>query len=117
MKLKKLLSVVVSALLCVSLVGCSTASDSKDDKTIKIGATLVPGGELLEELKPLIEVKGYELVIVTFNYYILPNESLNNGEKINISYLEWWRDWPYETRQPVYFYIHGAKSCSRFTER
>ena len=81
MKLKKLLSVVVSALLCVSLVGCSTSSsDSKDDKTIKIGATLVPGGELLEELKPLIEEKGYELEIVTFNDYILPNESLNNGE-------------------------------------
>ncbi len=80
MKLKKLLSVAVSALLCVSLVGCSTSSESKHDKIIKIGATLVPGGELLEELKPLIEEKGYELEIVTFNDYILPNESLNNGE-------------------------------------
>lgn len=81
MKLKKILSVAVSALLCVSLAGYTTSSsDSKDDKTIKIGATLVPGGELLEELKPLIEEKGYELEIVTFNDYILPNESLNNGE-------------------------------------
>lgn len=81
MKLKKLLNLALSALLCVSLVGCSTSSsDSKDDKTIKVGATLVPGGELLEELKPLIEEKGYELEIVTFNDYVLPNESLNNGE-------------------------------------
>ena len=81
MKLKKLLSLALSTLLCVSLVGCSTSSsNSKDDKVIKVGATLVPGGELLEELKPLIEEKGYELEIVTFNDYVLPNESLNNGE-------------------------------------
>ena len=53
MKLKKLLSVAISALLCVSLVGCSTSSESKDDKIIKVGATLVPGGELLEELNHL----------------------------------------------------------------
>ena len=81
MKLKKLLSLALSTLLCVSLVGCSTSSsNSKDDKVIKVGATLVPGGELLEELKPLIEEKGYELEVVTFNDYVLPNESLNNGE-------------------------------------
>ena len=61
MKSKKLLSVVMSALLCVSLAGCATSSESKDDKIIKVGATLVPGGELLEKLKPLIEEKGYEI--------------------------------------------------------
>ncbi len=80
MKLKKILSVVLSTLLCISLVGCVGSSGSKDDKTIKVGATSVPGGELLEELKPLIEEKGYDLEIVTFNDYVLPNESLNNGE-------------------------------------
>lgn len=78
MKLKKLLSLALSTLLCISLVGCSTGA--KDDKTITVGATLVPGGELLEELKPLIEEKGYELEVITFNDYVLPNESLNNGE-------------------------------------
>ena len=78
MKLKKLLSLVLSALLCVSVVGCS--SQFKDDKVIKVGATLVPGGELLEELKPMIEEKGYDLEIVTFEDYILPNEALHNGE-------------------------------------
>lgn len=81
MKFKKLLSLALGAILCVSLVGCSTSSsESKDDKIIKIGATQVPGGELLEELKPLIEEKGYELEVVVFNDYVLPNESLNNGE-------------------------------------
>lgn len=81
MKLKRLLNLALSALLCASLVGCSNSSpESKEDKTIKVGATLVPGGELLEELKPLIEEKGYKLEVLTFNDYVLPNESLNNGE-------------------------------------
>ena len=77
-EIKKILSLALSALLCVSVVGCS--SQSKDDKVIKVGATLVPGGELLEELKPMIEEKGYDLEIVTFEDYILPNEALHNGE-------------------------------------
>lgn len=75
-EIKKILSLALSALLCVSVVGCS--SQSKDDKVIKVGATLVPGGELLEELKPMIEEKGYDLEIVTFEDYILPNEALHN---------------------------------------
>ncbi len=52
-EIKKILSLALSALLCVSVVGCS--SQSKDDKVIKVGATLVPGGELLEELKNVKE--------------------------------------------------------------
>ena len=81
MKLKKLLSLALSTILCISLAGCSTSSSKSDnDKIIKIGATLVPGGELLEELKPFIEEKGYKLEVVVFNDYVLPNESLNNGE-------------------------------------
>ena len=78
MKLKKLLSLALSAVLCLGVVGCS--STSSDDKVIKVGATLVPGGELLEELRPMIEEKGYDLEVITFEDYILPNEALNNGE-------------------------------------
>ena len=66
-EIKKILSLALSALLCVSVVGCS--SQSKDDKVIKVGATLVPGGELLEELKPMIEEKGYDLEIVICNIH------------------------------------------------
>ena len=52
----------------------------EDEKVIKVGATLVPGGELLEELKPLIEEKGYDLEVTIFDDYVLPNEALNNKE-------------------------------------
>lgn len=79
MKFKKLLSLVLCAILCVAAVGCSS-SNSDEDKTIKVGATLVPGGELLEDLEPLIEEKGYKLDIIIFDDYVLPNEALNNSE-------------------------------------
>ena len=81
MKLKKILSLMLSSLLLLSVVGCSsTNGKSNEDKVIKVGATLVPGGELLKELEPMIEEKGYKLEIINFNDYIMPNEALNNGE-------------------------------------
>ncbi|MDU1094824.1 MAG: MetQ/NlpA family ABC transporter substrate-binding protein [Clostridioides difficile] len=77
MKFKKLLCLLLCLVLTLAVVGCSKA---KDDKKIVVGATLVPGGELLEELKPLIKEKGYTLEVKNFDDYILPNEALNNGE-------------------------------------
>ena len=77
MKFKKLVSLALCALLSIAAVGCSSSS-AEDEKVIKVGATLVPGGELLEELKPLIEEKGYDLEVTIFDDYVLPNEALNN---------------------------------------
>ena len=79
MKFKKLVSLALCALLSISAVGCSS-SNSNDDKVIKVGATLVPGGELLQELESLIEERGYKLDITIFDDYVLPNEALNNKE-------------------------------------
>lgn len=79
MKFKKLVSLALCALLSISAVGCSS-SNSNDDKVIKVGATLVPGGELLKELEPLIEERGYKLDITIFDDYVLLNEALNNKE-------------------------------------
>lgn len=79
MKFKKLVSLALCALLSISAVGCSS-SNSDDDKVIKVGATLVPGGELLQELESLIEERGYKLDITIFDDYVLPNEALNNKE-------------------------------------
>ncbi|MGL5330388.1 MAG: MetQ/NlpA family ABC transporter substrate-binding protein [Peptostreptococcaceae bacterium] len=81
MKLKKIASLALCAVVSLGIVGCSSTKEkSEDNKIIKIGATLVPGGELLEELKPLIEEKGYKLDVTIFNDYIMPNEALNNKE-------------------------------------
>lgn len=79
MKLKKLLGLTLSTVICASLfVGCSQTS--KEDKTIKVGASPTPHAEILEVVKPLLEEKGYELEIVEFDDYVLPNTSLDEGE-------------------------------------
>lgn len=56
------------------------SAGAKDDKTITIGATPVPFGEILEFAKPLFAKKGYELKIVEFNDFAIPNVALNDGE-------------------------------------
>ena len=81
MKLKKLLGLVLSGVLIISSVGCSSSKEqSKDDKKIVVGCNLVPGEELLKAVKPLIEAEGYELEVKVFNDYVLPNTALNDGE-------------------------------------
>ena len=46
MKFKKLLCLLLCLVLTLAVVGCSKA---KDDKKIVVGATLVPGGDLLKK--------------------------------------------------------------------
>ena len=65
-------------LLILALLFASAGA--KDDKTITIGATPVPFGEILEFAKPLFAKKGYELKIVEFNDFAIPNVALNDGE-------------------------------------
>ena len=80
MKLKKLVSLALCALLSVSVVGCSSSKVSDEDKTIKVGASPAPHAEILEVAKPLLEEKGYKLEVVEFDDYVLPNTSLSEGE-------------------------------------
>lgn len=78
MRVKKIITGLLCGILTLSMIGCSP-KESNDNKIV-VGATLVPGGELLEELKPLIEEKGYELEVKVFNDYVLPNTALNDGD-------------------------------------
>ncbi|HQN27781.1 MAG TPA: MetQ/NlpA family ABC transporter substrate-binding protein, partial [Mesotoga sp.] len=47
---------------------------------IRIGATPVPHAEILEVIKADLAELGYELEIVVFNDYVLPNIALSTGE-------------------------------------
>jgi YaeC family lipoprotein len=81
MKLKTLSNLLLCIVLGASLVGCSTSSKGKDEnKTIIVGATQVPGGDLLEYLKPEVEKEGYKLEVKIFNDYITPNTALAEGD-------------------------------------
>lgn len=81
MKKKLILTIIAFTLGVVSLSGCTPKQNQteKADKTIVVGATQVPHAEILEEIKPDIEAKGYKLDIKVFNDYIMPNKQLAEG--------------------------------------
>ena len=79
---KRLLAVVLaSAFVVASLAGCGAGGSSSDsDKKITVAASATPHSEILEEAKPLLEEKGYELEVTVFNDYVQPNENVESGE-------------------------------------
>ena len=57
-----------------------TAQSGSDDKVIRVGASVSPHAEILEQVKPILEKEGYTLDIVEYNDYVLPNTALNDGD-------------------------------------
>lgn len=99
--MKKILSVVLALALLLALAACGTAStpaateepvvtaaptpaESAEEpavkETITVGASSTPHAEILEQIKPLLAEEGYELNIVVFDDYVLPNTALEDGE-------------------------------------
>ncbi len=78
--MKKLLAVVLTGAFVVSaLAGCGK-STSADDKVIKVAASATPHAEILEQTKPLLEAKGYDLQVTVFDDYVQPNEVVESGD-------------------------------------
>lgn len=86
MKRKSILSILLAGALAIGLVGCgaSKADDntgsSSEDKTITIGVSPVPHKEIVEQIVPDLEEKGYTVKIVEFTDYVTPNTALEEGE-------------------------------------
>ena len=97
--MKKILALTLSAILCLGLLaGCGTESNtpatdpvseptsgatntpSGELETITVGATSTPHGEILEAVRGELESLGYDLEVVIFNDYVLPNASLADGD-------------------------------------
>lgn len=82
--MKKILSLVLVTVLSFSLSGCGQASKKQEEdagnKVIKVGASPTPHSDILRVAKPLIEKEGYELEVVVFQDYIIPNTALNEKE-------------------------------------
>lgn len=53
---------------------------TEETTTLVVGASNVPHAEILEEAKSLLEEKGIELQIETFQDYVLPNQALEAGD-------------------------------------
>ncbi len=60
---------------------------STDDKVIVVGASPTPHAEILEQAKPLLAEKGYELKIQVFQDFVLPNTALAEKE-IDANYFQ-----------------------------
>ena len=97
--MKKILALTLSAILCLGLLaGCGTdsgtaatdpaessAEPSADStgsgelETITVGASSTPHAEILDAVRGELEALGYDLEIVEYTDYILPNVSLSDG--------------------------------------
>lgn len=90
---KKIFTLAVAAALTLGLLtGCgqsaepaseNTNQESKEEKeleTIKVGACVTPHAEILNAIKDDLAEKGYDLEVVEYNDYVLPNTALENGE-------------------------------------
>ena len=77
--MKRILSIALVLVLAVALAACGNKED-KDSKKVVVGASPAPHAEILEEAKPLLKEKGYDLEIKTINDYTTPNKLLDAGE-------------------------------------
>lgn len=90
---KKLVAVAaVGALASVALVGCGASGSSSSsassassaagsaDTTIKVGASVTPHAEILNQVKDTLAQEGYQLEVVEYNDYVLPNTALEDGD-------------------------------------
>ena len=82
--MKKITSLILALVLAFSLVSLSACGGkanndntaSGDDKVITVGASATPHAEILEQV---LADEGYELKIVTYDDYVLPNQALADG--------------------------------------
>ena len=78
----------IALVLALSLVVCIAAGCSKkDDKTIRVGASVTPHAEILEVAKELLAEEGYTLEITEFNDFVLPNTSVED-EELDANYFQ-----------------------------
>lgn len=84
--MKKIVALALVGVLTVgTLAGCGAKKDegskeSGENKVIKIAASATPHAEILEEAKPLLKEKGYDLEIKVFDDYVQPNEVVESGD-------------------------------------
>lgn len=71
----------IFALVLILAFALSAAAADDADKKIVVGVNPVPHAEILENaLKPVLAEAGWELEVVVFQDYVLPNTSLEAGE-------------------------------------
>ena len=81
--MKKILLVLITALF---LIACGNSdksvkdSENKEIQKLKVAATPVPAGEILNVVNDDLKKEGIELEVVEFNDYVQPNKVLQSKE-------------------------------------
>ena len=76
--MKKLVSILL--VLALAAAFCTIQAAAADDKVIKVGASSTPHAEILEAVKDTLAEEGWDLEIVVYDDYVLPNLALSDGE-------------------------------------
>lgn len=64
-----------------------TKENTEKKGTIKIAASATPHAEILEQAKPLLAAKGWDLDIIVFDDYVQPNLVVESGE-LDANYMQ-----------------------------
>ncbi len=75
--MKKLLALLLAAAL---VLGLGAAASADELTPLVVGASSTPHAEILELVKPVLAEQGYDLQIVIYDDYILPNTALEDGD-------------------------------------
>ena len=76
--MKKIIALALVLVLALSLVACGSSNGS--DKTISIAASATPHAEILAVAKEVLAKDGWELNIVEYADYVVPNTIVDDGE-------------------------------------
>lgn len=99
--MKKFLFGLFAAVLVLALAACGSKDEGtkdnaapdvdgaeKGEKTsLVVGASNTPHAMILEEAKPLLAEKGYDLTIESYTDYVLPNKDLDEG-RLDANYFQ-----------------------------
>ena len=92
--MKKVLAIILSLVLVLSLCACGAKEEAPaaapaapadaaapaEAVKIVVGASSTPHAEILEQVKAPLAEAGYELDIVVYDDYVLPNTALFDGD-------------------------------------
>ena len=94
MNIRKLFAIILASLLIIASLSAlaeEIPTPEGDDNHISIGATAVPHEEIIEGVvRAKLEAAGWEVEVVPFTDYVLPNTALEDGE-IDANYFQTWR--------------------------
>lgn len=92
--MKKLIAIVLTLVLALSFAACAqpeaapaeTAAHETTESAapselvkVKVGASVTPHAEILNAVKDELKAAGYDLEVVEFTDYVLPNTALEQG--------------------------------------